>query len=364
MSTTQLTTLKENAKQHFAELNNPSFRYGLGIHVQPDNLEYTQVPDDSLTIIKANGSTIIEGHDEQNSLIGSLVKSNNSKILANHYSKIKKSYHIIIPEKTRLERPVIFVSNKGNNRFEQIFIDAKAGSNSKVLIKVNNPSEFTSQVIEVLVGQKANLEVQLFHDSTNTSNNFCTRGFKVLGNGSLIWTDVIVGGNFTQVTSHCELAEEGAKFSKHTASFSESTTQLDLFDSVTHVASHTESNILSRSVVDQKSKTIYRGKIHVSKQSKSCSSHQKSENLLLSREARCNAVPILEINNDDISCSHGASFTNIDSEQLFYLNSRGLANKLARNMIISGFIEPMIQNFCLDQTQDHIRERLGEKTNG
>jgi Fe-S cluster assembly scaffold protein SufB len=361
---TRLTEFKSSAMKQFEELENPSFRYGLGIHVQPNELTFSQEADDSLTILKANGATVIEGHEEPYDEIGSLVNPKENKILAKHYSTIKKTFHIIIPEETLLERPVVIASNQGSNRFEQIFIEAKKGSKATVLIKVNKESEYNSQVIETLVHSNANLSVQYFIDTSETGNNFCYRGSKVMKDGELNWTDVIIGGNFAQIISKCNLEEEGATYIKRTATFSNSSQQMDIFDSVNHHASYTNSIILSRSVVDQESKTIYRGKIHVNKNSQGCSAHQKSENLLLDKNSRCNAVPILEVSNDDISCSHGASFTNIDVEKLFYLNSRGFQDEAARNLIVSGFIEPMITQFCLEQAQDHIRERVGEKIHG
>jgi Fe-S cluster assembly protein SufD len=116
---------------------------------------------------------------------------------------------------------------------------------------------------------------------------------------------------------------------------------------VDHAAPSTMSNQLYKSILRDKSHSVFNGKIMVRREAQLTNSYQLNKNLLLSSEARVDTKPQLEIFADDVKCSHGATIGQLDDEQMFYLQTRGMDRALAGEMLIHGFIEDV-----LDQIKD------------
>jgi Fe-S cluster assembly protein SufD len=105
-----------------------------------------------------------------------------------------------------------------------------------------------------------------------------------------------------------------------------------------HLASETRSNLGFKVAMTGASRSAYTGLIRIAKDAAGCEAYQENRNLLLSERARADSIPELEILNDDVRCSHGATMSSIDDEQLFYLQSRGLPRLQAIRLIVYGFL--------------------------
>lgn len=118
--------------------------------------------------------------------------------------------------------------------------------------------------------------------------------------------------------------------------------QADKFEIKTnqyHVAPDSTSNLLIKGVFDDKSKFIYQGLIKIEKTGQKSHAYQKNKNLILSRDVFVDSRPFLEILANDVFCTHGSTTGKINEESLFYLKSRGLNQKTAEQLYISGFIQ-------------------------
>lgn len=117
--------------------------------------------------------------------------------------------------------------------------------------------------------------------------------------------------------------------------------QMDVVVTVIHRAAHTSAETFIRAVVSGKARVGIRGKIIVEEGALGTHSFLRENVLLISPEAKAEAVPDLEIKTDEVQCSHAATIGKIDPEQVFYLESRGIAKKQAEGMIADGFLEPV-----------------------
>ena len=115
--------------------------------------------------------------------------------------------------------------------------------------------------------------------------------------------------------------------------------------------------MFTRGVVKDKSKALYRGLIEVGKEASGTNGYQKEDVLILNEGAVADAIPNLEINNNEVKCSHGVSIGKISEEHLFYLMSRGLDENLAKKEVIEGFFYPVLKDFKIDMSKE-IKERL------
>ncbi len=131
---------------------------------------------------------------------------------------------------------------------------------------------------------------------------------------------------------------------------------------VSHLVPHTSSNVLFKSAVDDKSRSMFTGLIHVTKQAQKTEAYQTNRNLILNKDARADTLPKLEIEADDVRCGHGAAVSNVDPDQIYYLMSRGLTREEASAVIIEGFYEDVfarwLENITNKSYQDDILEQL------
>jgi Fe-S cluster assembly protein SufD len=116
----------------------------------------------------------------------------------------------------------------------------------------------------------------------------------------------------------------------------------DITTYMDHAVGHCHSNQIIRGVLDDASRGVFQGKVHVAPDAQKTDGQQMSRALLLSRKAEADAKPELEIYADDVICAHGATVGELDETQLFYLTSRGIPKAKARAMLIGAFVDDAI----------------------
>ena len=137
----------------------------------------------------------------------------------------------------------------------------------------------------------------------------------------------------------------------------------DIEYSLFHNNSHTNSSIKFKTVMKDKSHHIFTGNLNIPKTSKHVEASQLNHNLILDKTARAESMPKLEVFADDVKCSHGATMSEINEDQLFYLLSRGFTPSDARHLIVEGFITEIIDEFSLENSnelKDKLLRKLGE----
>ncbi len=155
------------------------------------------------------------------------------------------------------------------------------------------------------------------------------------------WFVASIGSALSRAEVSTRLAGDGGKARSYGVFLGDGTQQFDLSAATFHEGDHTESDMYTRGVLDGKSKAVYRGTIDIAANANGCDGYQKEETLLVSPDAAADAIPNLEIRNNDVRCSHGATIGRVDEEQLFYLTSRGIPRNEAVRMLIEGYFEPL-----------------------
>jgi Fe-S cluster assembly protein SufD len=128
-----------------------------------------------------------------------------------------------------------------------------------------------------------------------------------------------------------------------------------------HLAPHTESDMVFKSALLDRSRIVFRGVIRLQPAAQQTNAYQANHSLLLSQKARADALPILEIEADDVRCKHGSTTGRIDDEQVFYLMSRGLSYQEAQRMIVQGFFETVITEFPVEGVQEKLRLAINDR---
>ena len=139
---------------------------------------------------------------------------------------------------------------------------------------------------------------------------------------------------------------------------------LDFDTTQEHAAPSTTSDLAFRGVLEQEATAVWRGMIRVDPGAQQTDAFQESRNLILSRSAHADAIPGLEIEADDVRCTHAAAVAQIDAEQLHYLRSHGLSEAEARSLIIEGFLEALVERVAEGPVRSAVsvalERRLGE----
>jgi len=171
----------------------------------------------------------------------------------------------------------------------------------------------------------------------------------------LRWAVAALGSRLHWTAQSVLLREPGSVAHLYGLVFADGRQHLDYQTRQDHHAPHTESDLLFRSALLDRARTVLRGVVHLQPAAQQTSAYQSTHSLLLSDKARADALPILEIEADDVRCKHGSTTGQVDDEQIFYLMSRGLSRQEAQRMIVQGFFETVITEFPVEGVQERIR---------
>jgi len=174
-------------------------------------------------------------------------------------------------------------------------------------------------------------------------------------NAQLRWGVAALGSRLHWTSQGVSLREPGSAARMYGLVFADGRQHLDYQTRQDHLAPHTESDLLFRSALLDRARTVLRGVVHLRPVAQQTSAYQSTHSLLLSEKARADALPILEIEADDVRCKHGSTTGRVDDEQVFYLMSRGLSRQEAQRMIVQGFFETVISEFPVEGMQEKIR---------
>jgi Fe-S cluster assembly protein SufD len=222
---------------------------------------------------------------------------------------------------------------------------------------VSGSSEATvfNTVVELRVGQNAKLRYVCGQELNERSWIFGSQRAEVARDGALDWVALGFGSARGKVRMETKLAGPGADGRVTGAYASHGRQHVDFDTTQEHAAPHTTSDLAFRGVLQGRSEAVWRGNIIVDPGAQQTDAFQESRNLLLSKKAHADAIPGLEIQANDVRCTHAAAIAQIDPEQLFYLTSRGLREETAKRLVIEGFLAALVERF----EEGPVREVLG-----
>jgi Fe-S cluster assembly protein SufD len=128
-----------------------------------------------------------------------------------------------------------------------------------------------------------------------------------------------------------------------------------------HLAAHTTSDLLFKGALLENSRSVWQGMIYVAPGAQKTDGYQANRNLLLSKAARADSIPGLEILADDVRCTHGATVGKIDQDLVFYLVSRGIPRLEAERLIVEGFFDPIMQRIPFEGVREWFQNAISKK---
>lgn len=229
--------------------------------------------------------------------------------------------------------------------FPRVLIVAEANSSATVIeshVSTGDAAYFTNAVVEIALEDGARLEHYKVQRESPAAFHVATTAADLGANSSYDSTTITFGAQLSRHDIHVTMDREGAECWVDGLYLVTGTQHTDTHSVIDHRKPHCTSHQLYKGILDGKSRAVFNGKIFVRHDAQKTDAMQTNKNLLLSNEARVDTKPQLEILADDVKCAHGAAVGQIDQDELFYLETRGIHHDLARNLLTYGFAEEVI----------------------
>lgn len=191
--------------------------------------------------------------------------------------------------------------------------------------------------VELVLGQGANLRYVQLQNWNDKTFHIAHQAGRVAADGHLQWTLGGLGAKLAHIHQDVNLDGPSANAEVNGVTFAVGRQQLSYYTQQNHNAADTRSDLLYKTVLRDRANVVWRGMIRVEPEGTRTDGYQRCDSLMLSDTARSDSIPGLEIETDDVRCTHGATTGRVDAEQLFYCRSRGLTEFEAMHMIVEGF---------------------------
>lgn len=266
---------------------------------------------------------------------------------------------ITIPKETKIDEPInLSVSAEENSaNFPHFIVIAEAGSKATIVEKYESVGKnFTNSAIQIFVAENANLTHYRVQKESAEAFHIGTTEVE-LKRGSLYnSTNINLGAKLSRHDISLKFTEEGGEAFVDGLYMLNGEQHHDTHSSIDHAVPNCLSHQTYKGVLNDKSRGVFNGKVFVRLNASGTDAQQSNKNLLLSNDARIDTKPQLEIFNDDVKCSHGATVGQLEDEELFYLLSRGIPTNLAKNLLTYGFAEEIINKIEIEEIKQELDE--------
>ena len=275
---------------------------------------------------------------------------------------------LYVPRNVKLDLPVRttrWLSHAGSAVFTRTLIVAEPGSQVSY-VEESFSEDFdrrtlVSSAVEVIARDGAQL--QYVSIQRLGRGVFCQSAQRTLAHrdSKLDTLNVSLGASVTRLDLNARLLGPGAHSELLGLYFGDEDQHFDHNTSQDHIAPDTGSDLLYKGALDDRAQSAFRGIIRVHRGAQRTDAYQTNRNLLLSDECRANSLPNLEIEADDVKCSHGATVGQLDSEALFYLLSRGLSQQQAERLVVLGFLGEVMAKLPLGGVVEKVTRAIERK---
>jgi Fe-S cluster assembly protein SufD len=216
-------------------------------------------------------------------------------------------------------------------------------------------------IVEIYVGRNAHLNFVELQSWGDNVWSFTKERAWVMQDGNLDWIFGAMGSHLTKNFSDINLKAPGAIGRMSGFYFTDGIQHLDHDTQQNHFAENTTSDLLYKGALMDQSRSVWQGMIYVKPGADGTDGYQANRNLILSKDARADSIPGLEILANDVRCTHGATVGKIDETELFYLLSRGIPRKEAEELIVMGFFTPIMERIPFPGVKSRFERAIKEK---
>lgn len=301
--------------------------------------------------------------------VGQVVRDDEGKFAALAAATARSGVVLIVPPGVELETPlhsVLWAPGADALFSSRVLVVLGEGAGATFVHESASPdvadgAAAHAGIVELSVGAGARLTFVELQSWGRHMWNLTHERARVAGDGALDWIFGAVGSRLTKNFTELELAGRGASGRMSGFYFADGTQHLDHDTQQNHLAEHTTSDLLFKGALRGRSRSVWQGMIYVAPGAQKTDGYQANRNLVLSRQARADSIPGLEILADDVRCTHGATVGQLDPEAVFYLRARGLPRPEAERLLVDGFFDPILQRIPFEGVRERFREMIDAK---
>ena len=277
---------------------------------------------------------------------------------------------LYVPPGVRIAEPLHVLSGLGEGGVDTSHVLVVLGDGAEATVLTETAgggsaggagSGFHCGGTEIVVGRDAFLRMVNLQNWSTGVWHFARQKAVVHENGRLQWTLGALGSRLSQVAQDVALVGRGASAQVNGVMFTEGRQQLVYNTLQHHEAPGCKSDLLYKGGLQDRSRLVWRGMIKVDKAAQKTDGYQRNDNLMLSREARADSIPGLEIEADDVRCTHGATSGRVDEEQIFYAQARGLSADEAARLVVAGFFQQVFDRITILPVREALARAIGSR---
>lgn len=249
--------------------------------------------------------------------------------------------------------------------FSHTLVILEEGASATLLEETTSTSEdllgLHVGAVELILAKEARLRYVQLQNWNHKVWHIAHQAGRVENNGFLQWTVGGIGAKLAHIHQDVVLDGRGAEAEVNGVTFSTDKQIHSFYTQQSHNAPETRSDLLYKQVLRDESRAIWRGMIRVEPEGQQTNGYQRNDSLMLSPTCRADAIPGLEIEADDVRCTHGATAGRVDEEQIFYCMSRGMSEYEAMHMIVEGFFQTVFDRIPVEAVRETLNQAIIKK---
>ena len=291
----------------------------------------------------------------------------NDSIAALQLATVSSVALVTVPKSYRSEAPVILsqVLPKDSGASSLVVITVEKGAQACIVEDLSGDAlGLFAPRVEVVVADNAELTFGSVQRLSNQSTALSRHRFHTGRDSKLSTLHIALGAKLARLDLDLRMYEPGAQVNLLGLYLVDGHRHNDFHPTQYHLAPHCRSDLFSKGVLKGDARSVYYGYIRVAEGAQKTDAYQTNRNLILSQDARADSIPNLEIKANDVRCSHGASVSHVNKEELFYLMTRGLSRQASEELLVEGFLEELLGRVSHAALHGWLSELVAEHLGG
>jgi len=331
--------------------------------------EKDQVGPDGVEVL-----SFTEAVDEHEALIrerfGSVIDPQTNYLTALSTALFSTGTVVYVPEKVDAEDVKVRTTMNSRSLFNYTLVVAEESSSVRLLERQETGDDvdgdrYYSGLVEVAAGENAYVQYGSLQNLDQTTYNYQLKEGVADTYGQVDFIDCNAGSRLSKSSVETHLKGDSSETKIVGAFYGHEDQHFDIDARVWHRNENTTADLVTRGVIDDEARSVYEGVQDVGRDAWNTSSYQRENTLMLSDESEADASPKLIINNHDTEASHSATVGQVDESDMFYMGSRAIPERTAKNMLVEGFYVPVLEEIEVDELRDDfkrlVRERLDSR---
>jgi Fe-S cluster assembly protein SufD len=303
-------------------------------------------------------------------LMTKAVLPTDGKFAALHGALWTHGVFVYVPRNVAAELPlhVVMYNTKAGTTLGHVLVVVEENAQATMQVEYSSPETQGDSIYigatELLVGKAANLRYVSLQNWSRTTTEFTHQRGRVGADGQLDWVFAVMGTQLLKDFINLEADGNGANGRMSGFFFADHDQVFDLDTQQNHNAPLTVTDLLFKGAAKDQARTVWQGMIKSLPKMQKIDGYQANRNLVLSDEARMDGIPGLEIEADDVKCSHAATFGTLEAQPVHYLMSRGIPRPVAEKMVIEGFFDELLQRIPFEAVRERLQAEIEAKIVG